>query len=617
MPKILKYTLIGLAALLVLLVLAAVILAASFNPNDYKPQIIVLVHDKTQRTLSLPGEIKLTFFPRIGADLGPFSLSERRGQQVFASATHSHVAVALLPLFSRQVIVDRILVDGLTVNLHRYKNNSTNYDDLINKADKLSSTAPTTAPNSPQEKAKSMLLNLGGIAVTNASLTYTDDTQGSKLSAHLSKLVTGPIASGKKSRLELDADLATTPGDFKFKAKLNSALAVDLETQVFELGDLNADVTLPNLAGGTINVSASGKVGIDLEKESVQSTLQGKFDSTSFEARLGMRHFKQPALSFELTLGDLDGDRYLAADKPAPAAASQGSVAQTAEPVIDLSALKTINAKGILKVAKLKIAGIRAADIKLDAHAAAGKLELSPLSATLYEGMVSGNLSAAAGNPQRFAGKLSLRNIRIGPLLKDAMDKDPLDGKGDVALDVVSSGERVSQLKKALNGTASLSLKDGSVKGFNIAAALRKTKSPAAGEEKTDFTELTGSFKIVNGVAHNDDLSAKTPLLRLGGAGDINIGDSTLDYTAKATVVPTLEGQGGPELQALKGLTIPVRLSGPFTKVAWKIETGDLAGNRAKELADDRAKQLKAEAQRRLDEEKAKLQNQLKGLLGR
>jgi AsmA protein len=530
--------------------------------------------------------------------------------------------VALLPLFSRQVVVDRVLLDGLTVNLHRYKNNSTNYDDLTSKASSVSTATPSTKPTSPPEKAKAMLLDLGGIAITDAKLSYTDDTQGSMLSAHLAKFVTGPIATGKKSRLELEADLSTSPGNFKLNAKLNSALMLDLEKQLFELGELNAEVTLPNPAGGTISVVANGKVGIDLGKESVQATLKGKMDSTTFDAGISLHHFAQPNYSFEITLGDLDVDRYMAADKPAAAATpsvpgSKGNAVNASDPVIDLSPLKTLNAKGTFKMAKLKVAGIHTADIKLDLRAAAGRLDLAPLSATLYEGLVSGNLTAMASAPQRFAVKLSLRNVRIAPLLKDAMDKDPLDGQGDVALDVTTTGSTVSQLKKGLNGSASLALKDGAIKGFNIGAALRGIKGAGNKEEKTDFTELTGSFKINNGIAHNDDLSAKTPLFRLGGAGDINMGDSNLDYTAKATVVPTLEGQGGPELQALKGLTIPVRLSGPFSNIAWKVDMGNVVGNRAKELADDRSNQLKAEAQRRLDEEKAKLQDRLKGLLGR
>ena len=36
--------------------------------------------------------------------------------------------------------------------------------------------------------------------------------------------------------------------------------------------------------------------------------------------------------------------------------------------------------------------------------------------------------------------------------------------------------------------------------------------------QKTDFSEMSASFKIAGGVAQNDDLKAQSPFLRLGGA---------------------------------------------------------------------------------------------------
>ena len=102
-------------------------------------------------------------------------------------------------------------------------------------------------------------------------------------------------------------------------------------------------------------------------------------------------------------------------------------------------------------------------------------------------------------------------------------------------------------MKKGLNGAASLNLKDGAVKGINLAKTLRETKAlftlrkeavqQARRTEKTDFSELTASFRIANGVARNDDLGMKSPFIRLGGAGDI--GAERMDYLAKASGVAT------------------------------------------------------------------------------
>ena len=88
---------------------------------------------------------------------------------------------------------------------------------------------------------------------------------------------------------------------------------------------------------------------------------------------------------------------------------------------------------------------------------------------------------------------------------------------------------------------------------------------------------MSASFTIKNGVAHNEDLKAASPFLRLGGAGNIDIGNSTLDYTAKATLVATAKGQGGPADVA--GITVPVKLSGTFDKPSWNIDYSGVLGS--------------------------------------
>ena len=69
-------------------------------------------------------------------------------------------------------------------------------------------------------------------------------------------------------------------------------------------------------------------------------------------------------------------------------------------------------------------------------------------------------------------------------------------------------------------------------------SALGSQQAQAAeGKERTDFSELNATFAIKNGVAHNDDLDVKAPLFRVGGAGDIDVAKSTINYVVKAAVV--------------------------------------------------------------------------------
>ena len=145
-------------------------------------------------------------------------------------------------------------------------------------------------------------------------------------------------------------------------------------------------------------------------------------------------------------------------------------------------------------------------------------------------------------------------------------------------------------------------------------AVSTDTTQPANASQKTDFSELTASFKIANGVARNDDLSMKSPFIRLGGAGDIDVGAGQMNYLAKATVVASGEGQGGKDANQLKGLTVPVRLSGPFEALSYKIEFGAMLEDATKAKVEEKKQEIKAKAEEAV---KDKAKDLFKGLLGK
>ena len=171
--------------------------------------------------------------------------------------------------------------------------------------------------------------------------------------------------------------------------------------------------------------------------------------------------------------------------------------------------------------------------------------------------------------------------------MKDVAGKDLLEGRGQVSADVTTSGASLGALRSKLAGTAALQLRDGAIKGINLARSMRQAKAAlsqkqdaitqAQATEKTDFSELSASARIVGGVAHSDDLVVKSPYLRIGGDGRFDIGRGRIDYTAHATVVNSGAGQGARELAALSGVTVPVQLSGPFDAIDWKIQWSGVA----------------------------------------
>jgi AsmA protein len=799
MPKTLKYFLIVVAGLFVLLAGAAAIIAATFDPNDYKPQIIRLVQEKKQRTLAIPGEIKLSFFPKIGAELGKLSLSEHKGNAEFASVDSARVSLALIPLLSKQLVVDQVRIEGLRANIRRFKDGTTNYDDL------LAQEAQAAEPKG--EPGQQFRFDIDGIALKRAQLNYDDQQAGRKFAIADLDLETSKIAARTPGKLQLsahvkgnqpaidarvslgtgftidpdkqhailkgldaalqgglagmsdldiklagDADLlpaakrftleairlaakgkrsgeaieakfdiprlavtdtavsgGKVTGDLRMaegprtmtanfsmpsfegspksfrvpalsmdgtvregaldaKLKLAGALngnidkllftspqmsltldgkqgataingnlttpvTVDLSARYIELHKINAAFNLPNPAGGALSLKTVGNVALNVGKQTGSAILNGSIDQSGFRAKVGFSDLSPLAYTFDVGIDQLDLDRYRAKTEAAPAAKTAGK-APAGKPM-DFAALRNLNANGSVRIGAMKAANIRTSNVRLDMRAANGKLDIQPLAANLYGGSVSGALSVTAGSPARYVVRHSLTGIDIGPLMKDAIDKDTLEGKGNVQFDVTSSGATFTEMKKGLNGTARLELRDGAIRGVNIAQTIRDAKArigqirgddkPQGGvgtsAQKTDFSELTGSFRIVNGVAHNEDLLIKSPLVRVAGSGDIHLAEDRLDYLARTTIVSTLQGQGGPELQSLKGLTVPVRLSGPFNAIGWRVDLAGMASELAKQKLDERKEEVRAKAEKSLDEQKEKvrgqLQERLKGLLGK
>ncbi len=390
--------------------------------------------------------------------------------------------------------------------------------------------------------------------------------------------------------------------------------ALEGDAQGLRLPALNASATLPNPKGGTVALKADGKATLRLgAKPGLDAQLAGTLDESRFDAKLSMPSLSPAAYRFDVGMDKLGLDRY----RKAETAAAPAAAASAPEAPLDLSALQGLDAAGSLRVGTLQVMNLKLQNLKTELRAAGGQLALNPLALELYQGRANGSLALAGAATPHVALKQTLADVSLGPLLHDLLGKAPIEGRGSVALDVQAQGRTVTALKKALAGSARAELRDGAVKGFNIGQAIRDAKAKLKGEggtgtpsQSTDFSELTASFRIANGVAHNDDLQAKSPLLRVGGAGDIDLGESRLDYVVKATVVDSLKGQGGAELDALRGQTVPVKLFGPFSAIGWKVDFGAMVSGATKQ---------KVEAAKDKVEEKAKekAKEKLKSLFGR
>lgn len=678
-----------LASIVLLVIVAAAIALPLFvDPDDFKPQIAQLVKEKTGRTLDIQGKIKLSVFPWLGVKLGTTALSNAPGfgAEPFLRAESAELRVKLLPLLSKEVRMDTVVLHGFTLNLAKDKSGRSNWGDLATGRNTSDGKNPL---------ASLAALAIGGVNITNAAVTYDDALAGTHYLIDDIQLRTGELADTTPFDLALDFMLvskqpamrlrfsAKGKGRFDATQKHYELWDMALKSQAYNPGNnetpaftlsarLSAQLPQQTLALSDIKLSGQGMKGSGNLKGSrildapaftgnlklaefnprtvlaalnieapvtadasvlTRAALEARLDATAKQLRLSnlklqlddsagtgslnINDLSQPRPAIALAINSIDLDRYLppVPEGVIPTAGSPASAvaAGAGAGALPLEALRKLNLNATLRIARLKLRNLRVTDTLVTLTARAGDIRLNPMRAVLYQGKYEGNTRLdVRGNIPLLSLNESLSNIQAGPLLKDLYGKDRVTGLATFNAKLTAQGATPDALKRTLTGQAAFSFTDGAVKGINIARILRDAQAAlkgggpptSAAPDQTEFSELRGTVTLVNGIAHNNDLSAKSPLLRIGGEGMADLVKEYMDYRVNVAVVGSLEGQGGRELTDLKGVTIPVQIQGPFANLSYRPDLGAALSGRAK-----------AKVEEKLEEQKQKLGDQLQDKL--
>ncbi len=100
----------------------------------------------------------------------------------------------------------------------------------------------------------------------------------------------------------------------------------------------------------------------------------------------------------------------------------------------------------------------------------------------------------------------------------------------------------------------------------------------------------------------------KSPLLRVEGEGKVSLPAKTIDYLVTAKLVGSLEGQGGRDLEDLRGVAIPVRISGTFAAPDYRVKLDSAVKEAVKKKVE---KKLRKKVEEKLEKQ---FGNTLKGL---
>jgi AsmA protein len=289
--------------------------------------------------------------------------------------------------------------------------------------------------------------------------------------------------------------------------------------------------------------------------------VSGKLGDGSFTGWASVEAGSKPLVKVDLDFQQINIPLSKSAESPGPRPWSNAP--------IDLLGLNYVDANVTVSAADATIGDVHFAPAEVKAMLAGGVLKATVSNLGAYGGQASGELivDASSGSPT-FAMHCDLAGVNAQPLLTSLAGFDKIKGKLQAKVAARSLGASQSAIMSNLNGTVFADFRDGSIEGINVAQMIHSlTASPLSGwqeqqDQSTGLSELSASFQIDRGQATTSDLNLVGPLVRVTGAGTVNIAGKSLALRVEPTLVLTTEGQGRTSNPV--GFGIPVVIDGPW-----------------------------------------------------
>lgn len=293
MSKPFKIFLWVVAAIVALLLVAVTVLVLTFDPNDYRDDIERIVQRKTGRELQIEGDLALSVFPWLGVELGRTTLADAPGfgDTPMAKIEGVDVRVKLVPLlFDRKIEVGTVELEGMTLNLARNAQGSSNWDDLVEVLAEDAEQAEQAEPQ-PEPAGGGIDLSdvgIGSVVVSDASLVYDDRQAQQRYAVHSLNLETGELRFDEPIKLKLDFVFDSEQPQLSAKVDLVGLIGADFAAQYYSLDKLTLNVlaTGEAIPGGEQQLELTGSARYDA-KAGTMAVSDGRLEVAGITLRLG------------------------------------------------------------------------------------------------------------------------------------------------------------------------------------------------------------------------------------------------------------------------------------------------------------------------------------------
>ncbi|AIY64352.1 AsmA family protein [Pseudoalteromonas piratica] len=638
--KVIGFLFLGIVALIVAL--------PFIIPVDYIfKQVTQSVEQTTGRTLEIKGDKTLSVFPKLKLELNDvaFSNFKQGSQPSMASMDQLAIHIPYLSVLTGDIKLEKFVINNPSILLEKMPNGDVNWQ-LVKTTGAQDENSRSSQQGASQGLPEGLDIQLGEVAIYGGSFTFIDHQNNTsqkvtdldlaiKLPSLKKELKVEGAVTYMAEKFELDVTLNTPEKlllgqDFTLKTLLDSRLVsltfdglvakqmTDFSGKLEVTGDSvkalakwqnQALIAKDNAFNKFSIVSEMRFVGQELNL----SKLDASLDELAIKGSAKLALTNVPKITANVDLGMLNVNPYLPESIDVPEESKEQTTQTPSEPQpiawddseIDLSALNIVNADIKVAATGFQFKEIKLGETKLSLKLNNGTAQLGLDKFKAYEGDGTGQIVLVAKRaPYKMNTSFSFEGIQAEPLLSDAVGFDKLMGKGELTIALNTQGQSQKEFVNALHGAIGFGFKDGAVKGANIAAMVRSAEQLINGggldakglekgfdnAEKTDFSALTGNFQFVDGVSKQNDLSLKSPLIRVSGNGDIDLPATKINYRLVTGIVDSIEGQGTQDQST--GFKIPIRIKGPFHDVQVKPDIGDAAKDKAKDKIKDKLKSL-------------------------
>jgi AsmA protein len=539
-----------------ILAVAALLLTAGVPSGFLTSAIHDRVEHQTGYRLSIAGSTRIGLWPSLNVTIHDVTLERPQdrdaGNRLTAGSIQADMTFASV-WSGRPEITDLVIVRPvLNVPLLRERKPAP-------KPDSSRPAASSRAADSDTPAIQRITVTDGTIAFSNLQDRFDRRIEGINANA--------VVGADRKIRITGGAHAGGHPLKFDIKA---TAPAPPLERQ-------SVPVELSLDAPGLLQAPLSAKAEVRLNGSLVMiNGLTGTIGDGTFNGWASVDVASKPQVKL-----DLDFQRFDIAARPAPAASqdssstsqspSQPSSESWSNATIDLNGLNYVDAEVRFSAAELNIGQAHFAPAAIDSTLAGGIVKCAVSNLGAYGGQANGevDIDVSGGNPS-YVMRGDLAGVRALPLLRSAAGFDKLDGRLQAKITVRSNGASQRAIMSNLDGTVFANFQDGAIEGLNVAQMIRSlTSNPLSGwqeakEQITDLSQLSASFRIEKGQATTTDLNLVGPLVKMTGAGTVDLGARMLAFRVEPKLVMTTEGQGRAADPA--GFGVPVVIDGPWAE---------------------------------------------------